>query len=138
MILFLSHLRDRTVVCFTEEETNTQGSRSWPKFPQLQGQRAEVKPALTPKPNLFPLLTAPDLQEYHVSEAGLEFYFLEKPPICPSFIHSTSSNPPGYFAAFAPLISKPAWDNREQRAWPGPPSAHPEAFLVPSPVDCVP
>lgn len=137
MILFLSHLRDRIVVSFTEEETNTQGSRSWPKF-QLTRAEGRSQARLTPKPNLFPLLAAPDLQEYHVSEAGLEFYFLEKPPICPSFIHSTSSNPPGYFAACAPLISEPAWDSGEQKAWPGPPSAHPEAFLVPSPVDWVP
>ena len=54
MILFLSHLRDRTVVCFTEEETNTQGSRSWPKF-QLTRAEGRSQARLTPKPNLFPL-----------------------------------------------------------------------------------
>lgn len=128
------------MVCFTEEETNTQGSRRWPKTPQLTRAEGRSQACLDSQAHPLPIPCCPrslGVPRFRGWSRVL-FYFLERPPICPSFINSTSSKPPGYFAACALVISEPAWDSGEpmRMAWPA--SAQPEVFPVPSPVERVP
>lgn len=94
----------------SEEETKTQGSRT--DHTANRG-RAEAGDQICsiPKFTLFPALTAPNLQGFCISEAGLDFHFFVKPLICPSFISLTSPSPSEYLPAGAPqgpLVSEPA------------------------------
>ena len=83
---FHSHLRGRTVVCFTEKETNTQGSRRWPKTPQLTRAEGRSQACLDSQAHPLPTARCPRfLGVPHFRGWSGVLFFRETPNL--SFLH---------------------------------------------------
>lgn len=123
---------------FHRGETNTQGSRRWPKTPQLTRAEGRSQACLDSQAHPLPIPCCPRSLGVPCFRGWSRVLFIFR-DFNLSFFHQLNFiQAPGYFAACALVISEPAWDSGEpmRMAWPA--SAQPEAFPVPSAVERVP